>query len=251
MIGHRFPARVPHWVPPWVRHRTRPETRGWRLTAAVLAAAVALGGCSGSGPSYWQQLGNVAKTSLLGGGKKSEIREMTRAELDQIPYATIAVTIGDARTYLVPLADNDGYLNYRDSAGRGIVMLGGLVAGTRGLGNDLQAVRYATDDPVRTPTPLTRWPRQLDRDYQFRLRDVTDYSVTLRCVLVPVVSETIDIAEVGYTLARVNETCTNARRQIVNTYWVEPDTGFIWKSVQWLGPDLGQATVEIIRPYRG
>jgi hypothetical protein len=234
-----------------VRHRARQGARGWRLAAAALAVAVAVGGCTDSGPSVWQQLGAVAKTSLLGPGKQPPRREMTRAELDEIPYATIAVTVGDARTYLVPLADNDGYLNYLDSAGRGIVMLGGAVTGTQGLGSDLQGMRYHHADPVPTPTPLDQWPREFHREYQFRLRDVTDYSITLDCVLVPVVGETIEIVERDYDVVRVSETCTNARRQIVNTYWVEPDTGFIWKSVQWLGPDLGQATIEIIRPYSG
>jgi len=161
------------------------------------------------------------------------------------------VIIGDVRTYLVPLADNDGYLNYLDSGGRGIVMLGGAVTGTQGLGTDLQGVRHHRDDPVPKPTPVDQWPQQFHRDYQFRLRGVRDYNITLNCKLVPVVSETIEIAELDFDVVRVSETCTNARRQIVNTYWADADTGFIWKSVQWLGPELGQATIEIIRPYSG
>ena len=201
----------------------------------------------------WTRAITPRGTHTMFSGRKEEPprRELTRAELDQIPYATIAVTFGDARTYLVPLADNGGYLNYLDSAGRGIVMLGGAVTGTQALGNDLQAVRFHRDDPIPKPTPVSQWPRQYHRDYQFRVREGADYNVTLNCELEPLARETIGIVEIDFDVMRVSEICTNARRQVVNTYWVEEDTGFIWKSVQWLGPELGQATIEIIRPYSG
>jgi hypothetical protein len=65
------------------------------------------------------------------------------------------------------------------------------------------------------------------------------------------VSERIEIVELTYDLMRVNEVCRNAEREIINTYWVDAQTGFIWKSEQWLGPRIGHVTIEIIRPYSG
>ena len=55
----------------------------------------------------------------------------------------------------------------------------------------------------------------------------------------------------SYETARIVESCANARRRFQNVYWVVPETGFIWKSVQWLGPKLNPVTVEIIRAYQG
>ena len=32
-------------------------------------------------------------------------------------------------------------------------------------------------------------------------------------------------------------------------YWVAPDTGYVWKSVQWTGPKMFPIMLEIMRPY--
>ena len=223
--------------------------RRW-IACAVLALTAA---CS-SGDNEFQRIGAVAKSSIFGAGEPPPPPpELTREALNQIPSATIALILGTEgpRTYLVPLADNGGYLTYLDSAGHGLVMFGGAVTGTQAFGKDLEAVRHDRRDPIAHPMPLTDWPAQIYRDYQYALRDGEDYSVTLSCVFDRVVAETVEIVEINFELVRIGETCTNARRQVVNTYWVEEDTGFIWKSVQWLGPSLGQVTVEIIRPYSG
>ena len=226
--------------------------RQWRALGLALAMAVGLGACSSSGDNSFRRLGALAKVSLMGVEEKAPPAELTRAQLDQIPSATIALTFGDGpRAFLVPLADNGGYLNYLDSGGHGLVMLAGAVTGTQALGQDLEAVRHQPDDPVANPTPLASWPGQVYRDYQFAQRGGAEYSITLSCVFERLVSETIDIVEINFEVVRISEVCTNARRQVTNTYWVEAETGFIWKSRQWLGPHLEQATIEIIRPYSG
>jgi hypothetical protein len=214
--------------------------------------AAGLGACSSSGDNNFQQLGALAKVSFMGVEEKAPLPELTREQLNQIPSATIALSLGDGpRTFLVPLADNGGYLNYLDSGGHGLVMLKGAVTGTQALGKDLEAVRYHPDDPIANPTPVADWPGEVYRDYQFAQRSGAEYSITLACVFERLARETIEIVEIDFDVVRISEVCTNARRQITNTYWVEAETGFIWKSRQWLGPHLEQATIEIIRPYSG
>ena len=226
--------------------------RSWRGFGLALAIAGVLAGCSSSGDNTFRRLGGLVKASYFGGEEPERPPELTRAQLNEIPFATIALRLGDGpRTFLVPLADNGGYLNYLGSGGRGLVMLGGAVTGTQALGQDLEAVGHQPDDPVAHPTPLAGWPGQVWRDYQFAQRSGAQYSITLVCVFERLVRETIDIVEINFEVVRISEVCTNARRQVVNTYWVEAETGFIWKSKQWLGPHLEQATIEIIRPYGG
>jgi len=89
------------------------------------------------------------------------------------------------------------------------------------------------------------------RQYHFTQRHLGPYVISLSCVFEPVGPETIEIVEIDYTLIRVDEICTNARRQITNAYWVDIRTGIVWKSEQWLGPKIGQISVEVIRPYAG
>jgi hypothetical protein len=223
---------------------------GRALVVTALAGLAVLAAACSSGENSFRRIGALARATLSGPKQQEPARELTRAELNQIPYATIALRFQDGPpTYLVPLADNGGYLTYLDQNRRGLVMKGGAVTATKALGEDLRAVRHHRDDPIATPTPLADWPGRLHRDYQFRVRDTADYSVTLDCVFERLAAETIEIAELNFEVVRVSEVCTNAARQVVNTYWVEADTGFIWKSQQWLGPNLAPATIEIIRPY--
>lgn len=218
--------------------------------ALALALALGLGACSSGGSTVFGQIGTLARTTAA--GAEAEAPELTRAELNQIGSAVIAVTReGGPRAFLVPLSDNGGYLNYRDDSGNAVVLLGGAVSRTESLGRDLQAVRYQRRDPIAHQTPLAEWPSRVPRDYQYAVRDLGSYNITLDCVFTSVARETIEIVELRYDLVRVSEICTNARRQVSNTYWVDPATGFIWKSEQWAGPRLGHLTVEIIRPYAG
>ena len=222
--------------------------QGWLV---ALAAALALGACSSSGPSFFKRLGTTVKNTVAP-AEAPPPRRLSRAELNEIPFATIAVSaLGRRSAVLVGRVENGGYVDYREGAGRSVRMLGGALAATEGLFYDLHAVHYDTSDPVAHPTPLAAWPDQVYRAYEFNLRGADSYMITLSCTFQPVVRETIEIVEINFDLARVSEVCTNQRRQVTNTYWVEEETGFIWRSEQWMHPELGHLTVEIIRPYAG
>jgi len=218
----------------------------------LICLSLFAGACSSSGVGPYEALGKTVRSAVFGPEIEAPGPEPDRATLDKIRFATIAVSFqGSARTFLVPLADNDGYLTYQDTARRGLVLKGGAVAGTDGLGQDLLGVRHQVDDPFAYPRPLIEWPGQVDRSYQYRIRDGAPFSITVTCVIDIAARETIEIVERSYETARIVESCANARRRFQNVYWVVPETGFIWKSVQWLGPKLNPVTVEIIRAYQG
>lgn len=223
-----------------------------RLRAGlVLALGLGLGACSSGGPTLFQRIGTLAATTVTG-PEETPAPRLTRAELNQIPSAVIAVSTGGGpRAFLVPLSDNNGHLNYRDAEGNAVILFGGAVSRTESLGYDLRAVRYHALDPIAHQMPLAEWPDRVQREYQYARRDLGRYSITLDCVFERVARETIEIVEVSFDVMRVSEICTNARRQITNTYWVDQATGFIWKSEQWVDPRIGHLTIEIIRPYAG
>ena len=227
-----------------------------RYLVPVLCGIV-LAACSSGSNTVYEKLGPLLQQELFGGpilgGEKqppAEPHEMTRAELNKIPYATIGLRIGDGqRAFVVPLADNDGSLVYQDPARRGIVMQGGLVTGTHGLGNDLDALAHRADDPVVVPTPVPEWPSEVERSYAYTVRGLRPYEIAVTCTYQRGAREFVDIVELRFEVVRVEETCRNPRRTFTNTYWAAPDSGFIWKSVQWVGPRLSPLTVEIVRPY--
>ena len=228
------------------------------MTRPVLLLLLALlAACSNDGRSTGEQVGGFLLDEVGGLGGLADAappsqpaRELSRADLDQIPFATIALSVEDSpRAFVVPLADNGGYLTYMDATRRGIVVQGGAIVGTLGLGIDLNGVLNGAEDPIAHPLPLAQWPGQIDRNYQYQLRDGEAYSITLTCVFERVARERIEIVERSYDVVRIAETCTNRARRVVNLYWVEDSTGFIWKSQQWVSPQQPLLTVEVIRPY--
>lgn len=222
--------------------------------AGVCALTVA--GCTSRGSSLLERLAPLAKESILGPEEvaPAEGPPLTRAVLNQIPFATIAVSseaTKGGRAVIVPVANNGGYLTYQDVTGSSFVLFGGLITATHGLPKNLSAVKHAADDPVVVPTPVSQWPSTVKRNYQYARINAKDFEISVVCKVSPVAREQIEIFEIFFNVTRIEETCTNPRRTFRNTYWAEPDTGFIWKSVQWIGPQTEPLTVEVIRPFEG
>ena len=227
----------------------------WATTCLVCASLIA--GCTSRGNSTLERLVPLAEEAIFGPDVPDEAVEapkITRALLNQVPFATIAISTedsGDAKSILVPLANNGGHLVYEDTLGGSFVIFGGLVTATHGLAKNLSAVKYGLDDPVAKPTPVSDWPDTVARNYQFARTNAKDYEISVVCVPRVAARERIEIFEILFTVVRIQETCTNPRRTFTNTYWVKEENGFIWKSEQWIGPEPGLVTVEIIRPFAG
>ena len=225
----------------------------WGPALAATVLALGLGGCSKGGNPVRDQTFGLLRAAISGDDEANvaRTREPTRAELDRIKSALIGFSYGDfGPVYMVPLADTGGYLHYQDVGGRGIVMHGGAISRTLGLGDNLMAVRFAPNDPIAHRTPVADWPREVVRSYQFRRRDLDEYAITVTCVLQAEERVMYEIVELQFPVTRVKERCRNAAREFENTYWVD-ESGFIWASEQWMGPYLKTGTVEVVRPYGG
>lgn len=223
----------------------------WCRYLFALTVLGLLTGCSSDGSTAAERLGPLAEDLIFGKDAPDEPpKELTRAELAQVPFATVAISTPDSpRAFVAAVANNKGFVSYQDQTRRSIVLEGGLLVATHGLGYNLSAVKHQSTDPVARQTPLADWPGQLVRNYQFALTGAEDYDITVNCALSQIARERIEIVELFFDVVRVNETCSNGKSSFTNTYWVEPETGFIWKSVQWIGPRQPELfTLEIIRP---
>lgn len=225
---------------------------GIAVTAGLLAA------CSSGGDSTSERLGPILQDSIFGGpifGDDAPAPKppvFTRAQLNEVPFATIAVKDDEGnRSYVVPVADNGGYLMYQDANRRGLVMRGGLITATQGFPYNMTAVRHAVEDPIVVQKPVAQWPVSVFRNYQFNLRGgAKDFEITTSCRFELGPRERIEIVELFFDTVRITETCSNAVRSFSNTYWADPANGFIWRSEQWIGPRQDPVSIEIIRPYR-
>lgn len=224
-------------------------TRIARIAGVAGALAVLLGACSDKGETDIVKVGRIAFEAYFPDEPVART-ELTRAQIEQIPSAVLALSFEEnPRVFIVPLARNGDYLTYMDSQRRGFVMHDGAVTGTLGIGFDLDAVKAAGNDPVFNQTPLADWPGQVDRSYQYQVRDGAGYVISLTCTYQKVARERIEIIEQFYDVVRIAETCTNRARQVTNLYWVDDETGFIWRSVQWVSPKQPQLTIEVVRPF--
>jgi hypothetical protein len=65
--------------------------------------------------------------------------------------------------------------------------------------------------------------------------------------------EQIQILEHSHRVLRVRESGTFVHDGVAfqNEFWVDPETGFVWKSRQFLVPGLPAVEFEVLKPYRG
>lgn len=176
---------------------------------------------------------------------------VTRATLNSVPFATISISQKERETatsFIVAVANNNGYVTYQEPSGRSIVLFGGLLTSTNGLGLDLAAIKHQVDDPVAVKTPISEWPKGVTRNYQFSLAGRDNYQITVLCRSKFVARERIEVVELFFDVTRVQETCRSPRREFTNLYWVADD-GQIWQSEQWTGPELGTFKIQTIRPF--
>ena len=219
----------------------------------VFTALLTLSACAERSESFLEQLATVGISQVADLGTPAPPPALpTRVELEQIPGPLLAVGFAEVAGTGFVTAVNitpDGYVTYQDRTRRSVIVRGGMVTGLQGFRFDLSAVKAQRNDPVVVQTPVAGWPSTLYRNYQFSLKAAPDFQISVKCVITPIARETIDVFDRIYDVTRIQEDCANQRRRFSNTYWADADTGFIWKSVQWVGPRLPPVSVQVVRPH--
>jgi hypothetical protein len=49
----------------------------------------------------------------------------------------------------------------------------------------------------------------------------------------------------------VSETCTGPAGSFENLHFADLETGFVWRSLQWVGPQMDLVDLQILEPYTG
>lgn len=212
--------------------------------AALLAAALALSGCSSEGGTGWQQFYDAAKMSFSSSGNS-----VTLDQAASIPYASIGVRVGDGpEQILVLAADMQGGRLWTSSAHIALSTRGGRIVRSSGLEHNLSGSAGGAEladfaDPDAAPREITRL---------VDLHDLNLFSVTLKCRIEPRGSDPVTILGSEIKTHRVEETCMAERPDwsFTDMFWMD-DSGFVWKSVQHIHPDFDAVTIEILRPPAG
>ena len=208
------------------------------LAASLLAGVAACGNNEASGPLevLAQTAGQVVAERRAGDSQpaapaKSEAEAAAEAlRVNQGPLIQ-AVFEGLGRTQIMAMTgQNGGLRTYMTPAEEALILRGGMLVGTRGLGHDLSVAEAQTEPLIRAGASGsgTRVMRYYTGD---GLERPLQFSCTVGAGPRP-----------GVTV----EDCQGHGTSFQNSYMVQG--GQIAVSRQWVGPNIGYITIQALRP---
>ncbi|MDE2111685.1 MAG: YjbF family lipoprotein [Alphaproteobacteria bacterium] len=214
--------------------------RKLRRAVPILATALALGGCSALGGGDAASLVALAK-NVWNGNSGSVTLEQAAA----VPYASLGIRVGDGPEGMLILAgDTDGQLLWTSGAGAAISTRNGRIVRTAGFAQNLGGYESRGDTPGTDGMQTVRW--------QADFPDLNLYSVSITCQDRPAGNETIIILGKDIHTKRMDETCASDESRLGwafdNTYWLDPSSGVVWRSIQHIHPGFNTIETEILRP---
>jgi hypothetical protein len=212
-------------------------TKAQRGIAALLLMTLALTGC-----------GVVARTSIqtaqLAVQGTPDVQP-SAAEVAAKPYPQIKVSGPNGGAVLV-LGNIDAGRQAWYSSERSIVFLqDGLLVGTHGGTPELQQMWIEGGNPfhaLHTLQGTVAVQRRYDLMPGYR------YGVPVTGTLERLGNEPVDILGKVRTLVHVRETLRGMQWKGENHYWVDPASGFIWKSQQMIAPGTRLEIIQL-KPY--
>lgn len=225
----------------------------WRfLRAAAFGAALLSSACTsdnGGVGATTEAVYGLVTDGIFGSGEKAAApAKIERKMAADLPYASIGVTIDDNPQFLFLLAnqtpDSDLYtLGYQVS----LVLRGGRVIRSQGLMQDVLGGRWEGEDIIKTaartnaPVAGTRW-------FELATRGIATHEA--HCTATGLAFETVMILETPILARKVVEDCSvpSLKWKFTNQFWIVPDTGQVWLSLQHTGPKVSPLVIETFRP---
>lgn len=174
---------------------------------------------------------------------------ITRQQASDIPFATIGFRIGNSAQGILILAEKsgDGSL-WTSSARRAILTMKGRIRQTAGFKWNLSSTRFVQEDPVGTTMLLNPVIDSFHRVCDFA--DIRKYQVSIVSKFEIQKAETITILEADLKTTCVAETChcESLDWDFTNYYWIDQESGFVWRSSQTVHPNEDPYVVEVLRP---
>lgn len=206
-------------------------------------ALLALAGCSSRGNNYAQvgQAIRIAVSSAFGR------HAVSMKEAAAIPYASMGWRLNGGPENIIVLATDSGKEQLWTS-GAHIVLLAqdGRIRRTVGLPQDVGALASASSSDLLSPGAALQGPYS-DR----RIMDLAgQFAVPLTCRVQARGRQAIAILGKSIATRRIDESCTGSTIgwTFVNSYWVDAESGFVWRTRQHLDPGGEIIDTEIFRP---
>ncbi len=182
-----------------------------------------------------------------------QAQPVTRAAIDRADVATIRIRLvgEEGGAFMFAASDNGGYVTYASSLRQSVTMRGARITATRGLGYDLLSLTSSQPDPLMGAIPPGQWPSRITRSYEFPAWSPRGRIETFECRFEFGSASEIVIIQQRHQGVEIREYCTGPTGEFENLYFADLRTGFVWRSIQWLGPLQGHLDTQIVLPYTG
>ncbi len=216
-----------------------------RRIALATAAFVGLAACSND-PEFLSPI-DTTYGALFGGkadpaqiGPDQIVRTLGSTDL---PVILFAMPDRESQALLLRIERNGAHDTYGNPSRQSVVLRNGMVTGTRGLSGDLMSTdESALLDLVRarrsgTATYIQRW---------LTPEDVTRVA-TYRCGVEPDKPVDVALGLVSASATEVIAACESPDAPPFVDYYVVDTGGEILAARQWLGPNIGYASIHRLR----
>jgi hypothetical protein len=220
---------------------------GLLCRVATLGALALLAGCSstsngtGTYKRYFQairQSAGLFSTPMV-----------TRAQAAATPYASMGYRVDNGAQLMLVLATDAGGDQIWTASNHVVFETrDGRVTRTVGLPHDRGVLAPQGTAALPPPSAALRQPFN-----SARMADMPDlgiYSARISCSTAAGRTETTTILGKAISTIRVDETCQNQETdwKFTDSYWLDPESGMAWRSLQHLTPSGETVEIEILRP---
>ena len=230
---HARATRSPHPAT-----RTAFGGAGTVARVALVLAMLAASACSSTSRTALDSM------KMLVRGAEAPAAETVAAS----PYALLQVDGAGIRGTMWLGYDDDGRLAWHGGRGDVLFTRDGVLAGSRGLRQNVDEIRILGDNPFLRLASLGEAPVTVMRRYDWR--DGYRYGVAVEGRLRRRGSERVEILGKERELVHFEEELSGPGVRGSNHYWADPATGAIWKSRQLVAPGIWVELV-LLKPYLG
>jgi hypothetical protein len=215
-------------------------TNKWHLISLVILTSVT--GCA----DYAKTVGDTVKLAVMG---QPDV-EIPAQKIAQIPYATAYLKIGEApRAFVVLAFAENGNMKWVSADKHMIVTRAGRLIKTIGFGEDIRYQDNLETDPLasgllKITTPL-KWQHRAEWSQVYR----SGYELFSEFQAKG--AETVTILDKPRTLQRFDEKVTipALNTSYTNQFWLDPVSGKVVQSNQYMGPNLALVQFTVLKPY--
>jgi hypothetical protein len=206
---------------------------------ALLGAILLLSGCGSN--SEWHDYFKMVQAGFKG-------QQITLDQAAAVPYASLGYRLnGSGQAMLVLATDTNGDQLWTAASHVVLLTRGGRIVRTVGLPHDRTAM---TGQGTSSLPPLANALKAAYRGNRLvDMPDIGAYAISVNCLTAQHGRQMIKILGTAMATVRVDETCqsANPRWSFTDNYWLDPDNGFVWRSVQNLHPSGLKIETEIFR----